>query len=107
MQHLTNAITNLVLLEDTNAKEVHGATYASHNEAFGVLAEEVQEADDDLGDVKRYMEHLLRYVRCDDVSGMRDALNAIQRTAVNAAAEAIQVAAVCEKWMDGMQHDGS
>lgn len=58
MQYITNAITNLAMIETTNAKQIHGTTYASNHEAFGVLAEEVQEADDDLGDVKRYMEHL-------------------------------------------------
>lgn len=102
MQHLTNAINNLALLEVTNAKQNHGTTYASHHEAYGVLAEEVQEAFDELDTVKATMAYLLRYVRPGDVEGIRLALNAIKANAVNAAAESAQVAAVCQKWLDWM-----
>lgn len=81
MNALRDAISDLVSWEAVQAQRKHGESYASHNEGYGVLAEEVQEASDELG----------------------DALKAIGRTAVNAAAEAIQVAAVCRKWLEGLE----
>ena len=107
MQNLTNAITNLALLEATNAKQNHGTTYASHHEAFGVLAEEVQEAFHELNTVKRNMDYLLRYIHADDVEGIRLAVDAIKAKAILAAAESVQVAAVCQKWLDMMGGEGN
>ena len=90
--------------ETGRAKEVHGATYASHNEGFGVLCEEIQEMMDEARCLKHYADHLCRYVRADDAAGMADALVAMRKTAIRAAAEAVQVAAVCGKWMEGLDH---
>lgn len=105
MQHLTNAINNIALLEATNAKQKHGTTYASHHEAYGVLAEEVQEAFYELNTAKRNMDYLLRYIHADDAEGIRLAVDAIKAKAILAAAEAVQVAAVCQKWLEGLPCD--
>lgn len=102
MQHLTNVINNLSLLEATNAKQKHGATYASHHEAYGVLAEEVQEAGEEHKSIKQHMEQLLRFVRTDYTEGIADCLKVLKQDAIRAAAESVQVAAVCSKWLDMM-----
>ena len=102
MQYLTNAINNLALLEATNAKQNHGTTYASHHEAYGVLAEEVQEAGEEHKSIQQHMEQLLRFVRTDYTEGIADCLAVLKQDAIRAAAESVQVAAVCQKWLDMM-----
>lgn len=102
MQRLLQPISMLAALETEAAKEKHGTAYASHHEAYGVLAEELQEAFDELNTAKRNMEHLLRYIKPGDAEGIRLALDAIKANAINAAAESVQVAAVCMKWLDWM-----
>lgn len=103
MQSIHSSLLDLLLMaEVSRAKEIHGTGFATHHDAYGVLAEEVQEAQDELRTITQYMEALLRYIRADDVSGCRDALPAIRRTAMNAAMECTQVAAVCQKWLDWM-----
>lgn len=88
--------------ETGRAKEVHGTTYASHHEAFGVLAEEVQEAGEEHKSVQKHMEQLLRFVRTDYTEGIADCLRVLMQDAIRAAAESVQVAAVCSKWLDMM-----
>lgn len=102
MERLLKPISALAFIEAEAAKETHGATYASHHEAYGVLAEEAQEAFDELNTVKRNMDYLLRYIHADDVEGIRLAVDAIKAKAIFAAAESVQVAAVCQKWLDMM-----
>lgn len=111
---MTMSITNhdsaviLSLLADQEtlrARMEHGEAYASHEEGFGVLYEEVLESEDELTHIRHYMDHLSRYIRCGDTSGMVDVLKAISTTAIRAAEEAVQVAAVCQKWMEGLPCD--
>lgn len=90
--------------ETGRAKEVHGTTYSSHHEAYGVLAEEVQEAGEEHKSVQKHMEQLLRFVRTDYTEGIADCLKVLKQDAIRAAAESVQVAAVCEKWMEGLDH---
>jgi hypothetical protein len=102
----TKALLDAMLdVETAEAKRLHGPTYASPNEAFGVLYEELQESGDEVKTLREYAEHLCRYVRADDAGGMTDALKAMRKTALNAAREAIQVAAVCQKWLEGLPCD--
>lgn len=105
MQHLICPISALVPQEVERAKENHGPAYASHHESYGVLAEEVQEAGEEHKSVQKHMEQLLRFVRTDYTEGIVDCLKVIHQDAINAAAESVQVAAVCSKWLDGMAHD--
>ena len=101
MGNQNGLLETLIAAELERARAMHGPTYASHNEAFGVLYEEMQETRDEVRALRQYAEHLCRYVRADDTAGMVDALKVIRKTALNAASEAIQVAAVCSKWMEG------
>lgn len=104
MEYLTNAITNLALLEATNAKQNHGTTYASHHEAYGILAEEVQEAGEEHKSIQKHMEQLLRFIRTDYTEGVEDCLKVLKQDAIRAAAESVQVAAVCQKWLEGLEN---
>lgn len=102
MDELKAAIVSLSGQEADRAKQRYGAAYASHNEGFGVLAEEIQETADEVKRVEQYAGQLLRYVRCGDVGGMAEALRATRQAAIRAAMEAVQVAAVCEKWLESL-----
>lgn len=98
MTHLTTPIAALVACEADRARDLHGRTYASHHEGYGVLAEEVQEAEEELSELRDSMQHLLRYIRVSCDPGIRLTLSAIKDSAIRAAAELTQVAAVCQKW---------
>lgn len=99
---LSDILHILAESESNRAKEIHGATYASHHEAYGVLAEEVQEAGEEHKSVQQHMEQLLRFVRTDYTEGIADCLRVLKQDAIRAAAESVQVAAVCSKWLDMM-----
>ena len=102
MNDLLFRAAGLVDVECDLAKHRYGTTYASHHEAYGVLAEEVQEAGEEYKSVQQHMEQLLRFVRTDYTEGIVDCLKVIHQDAINAAAESVQVAAVCSKWLDMM-----
>ena len=105
MRRLTDPLDALATIEAEHARRTHGPDYASHHEGFGVLAEEVQETDDELRTMQRHIEHLLREVRAENSEGIRLTLGAIRQDAVRAAAEALQVAAVCEKFARSCETD--
>lgn len=89
--------------ETQRAKEIYGADYASQSEAFGVLAEEVQEAGEEHKEILTLVDHLLRFVRSDYRDGIVDRLAVMREAALREAEESIQVAAVCRKWLDMMK----
>lgn len=64
---------------------------------YGVLAEEVQEAGDEVDLVDAVMRQLLLAIRDEKPSSIVDLADYIRDKAVSAAAELVQVAAMCEK----------
>lgn len=96
--NLLEPLAVLAAEECARAKEEYGEKYASPHEGFGVLCEEVQEAEDEVKAVKRDLDYLLRAIRHGEPM---DALLAeIRMDALSGAAEMLQVAAVCQKMME-------
>lgn len=84
-------------LEEANKK--HPAFHSTH-EGYAVILEEVEEAEEALGEVKRWTEYLWKNVRSDKTL---DGLDELYSEAMNLATEAIQVAAMVLKFKDSMK----
>jgi hypothetical protein len=103
---LKTAIHPIVRDEVDRIKEQHGRKYNSDHEAYAVLSEEVEEAQEELRLVWRRLAHVWNNrIRQDLRPGDND-LTFISARAVALAAEAIQIAAVARKWKDGNREDG-
>lgn len=92
--------------EVARAKADHGETYASMHEAYGVLCEEVFEAEEEFCEVTSYRTFLLDALHRGDEKQLQAMLSVIRNRAVKAACELVQVAAVCQKAMGGGIPDG-
>ena len=97
MSTIVKPVNLLVETEYERAAQLHGAVFASPHEGYGVIAEEVQEAGDALEIAESVMKQLLLAIREEKPRSMIDLVDCIRDQAVNAAAECIQVAAMCEK----------
>lgn len=97
MEKLKNEIKNLVADEIERALEVHGRHHSRH-EAYAVIKEEVEEADDALVSVKQMLAHTWEFIKGDDDPSK--AMKRIGEWAEHLAAEAIQVAAMAQKGIE-------
>jgi hypothetical protein len=97
MTTIVQPINLLVSDELDRASKLHGKTFASTHEGFGVIAEELQEVGDELEIVEGYLSTMLTFIRDEDKQRIVDVADCLRDRAVNAAAELIQVAAMCEK----------
>lgn len=97
MTTIVHPLNLLVSDELDRATKIHGETFTSPHEGYGVIAEEVQEAGDALEIAESVMKQLLLAIREEKPKSMIDLADYIRDQAVNAAAELVQVAAMCEK----------
>ena len=103
---LKTAIHPIVRDEVDRIKEQHGQRYNSDHEAYAVLSEEVEEAQEELRLVWRRLAHVWNNRIRQDLRPWDNDLTFISARAVALAAEAIQIAAVARKWKDGNREDG-
>ena len=100
MIDLIREVRTTVDAEMARAQDVHGLHYASAHEGYGVLAEEMYEAETEtihLGAIKNW---LMNALHADDPDQMVDVLDELAEHATLAACEYIQVAAVAQKMID-------
>lgn len=100
MHDMTTIVQPLNLLvsdELDRASKIHVATFSSTHEGFGVIAEELQEVGDELEIAEGNLSTMLAFIREGDSQRIADVADCLRDRAVNAAAEMIQVAAMCEK----------
>ena len=93
--------TDLLKLMDAEIKrsiKKHGPLKSAH-EAYAVILEEVEEADREVWKVKASLEAFWTMVKGDAISTLSLPCD-IERYALNAAAEYIQVAAVARKFVE-------
>ena len=101
MRALMNNVIFLARKEKNRADRQYGPIRSDH-EGYGVLAEEIQELQDEVSifTEKYAMECILRAIRDGDHAEMEAGLQVLGQKALHAAAEAIQIAAVCERYME-------
>lgn len=97
MTTIVQPINLLVSDELDRASKLHGAVFASAHEGFGVIAEELQEVGDELEIAEGNLATMLAFIREGDSQRIADVADCLRDRAVNAAAELVQVAAMCEK----------
>ena len=81
-----------------NIVKKHGPTYASEHEGYAVLLEEVEEACEAAEFMQDALKRLRSSIRQNEFSNFE--LSQIYNYAKGLAEEAVQVAAVCERFME-------
>ena len=96
-QFMCNMLRDLVGLELRDANQ-HYPLFASNHEAYAVILEEWQEANEDLQATKERLDETWQKIRKDEYVDLD--FIAMKSRALNAAYEAIQLAAMCQKAID-------
>lgn len=106
MKELLKSVEKLAAEELVRTYEKHPAFNSSH-EGYAVILEEVDEKDA-INDVSTLTGYLWNYVKTDCCEEQKCRAGMLKKYAIHAAAEAIQVAAMAQKYMDsvGGKHDG-
>ncbi len=99
MKHLITYIRQLTNVERNRADKEHGPFHSDH-EGLAVLWEEIWEANDEMKRIADGMEELKNAVFIDSLDGAHNAALDIKKHATLMAAEAIQVAAVAQRFID-------
>lgn len=89
-------IASAVGAELLNAKKI-GLAYNTSHECYGVLLEEVEEAQENMIQIENHMKAFWQMVKANDYKGQKIELGLIATFAINLAKEACQVAAVAYK----------
>ena len=97
MNAIENQVRELVAVELAAANERFPKFHSQH-EGYAVIREEVEETREQLEVVERYLSYLWDMVK-EDCSA-REKAKDIKMFAINAACEAIQVAAMCQKFLE-------
>ena len=107
MADLIKTVQLVTELEKRRANAKFGMMH-SKNEGYGVLAEEVDEMMEQINIINRYFDSLVRVIRY-DLRELDGDLKKIKNSAMLAACECIQVAAVAQRFIDlideGDQHE--
>lgn len=76
----------------------HGS-FSSEHEGYAVILEEVQETEQELEEIKRHLNFAWQYIKQDNSKASLELVNLIKKKAIFAACEAIQIAAMGEKFI--------
>lgn len=94
---LERHINGLVAEELKNAATIHPPKFTSLHEAYAVIAEERDEAWEELDMLEDWLHQAWERIKADDAKGAYIYLLNAERRAIAAAAELVQVAAMCRK----------
>lgn len=97
-EHIFSAIEK----EKEAAIKNHGYFHSDH-EFWAVLCEEAEELQEDSTCIISIVRRLWNSVRGDSMFNNIDTLNTIRENAIEAACEAVQVAAVIDKYLQGRE----
>ena len=99
-----NFIKAAIDAETESAKKNWGPTYASEHEAWAVLREEIEEADEEQKTIQYCSEALWHAIRNgNEQERSKSCLAYILEHAQNLATEAVQIAAVAQKYLDTLE----
>ena len=83
----------------------YGNSYHSNHEAYAVLLEEVEEAEQNLDYIKNRVATFWDDVKADNNAGIKSNIRILVLDAIELAAEACQVAAVAKKIVGEVPHE--
>lgn len=98
VEEATKCIDQAVLHEFRNIVKKYGPTYNSEHEGYAVLLEEVEEACEAAEFMQDALKRLWTSIRQNEFSNIE--LSQVYNFAKGLADEAVQVAAVCERFME-------
>ena len=96
---LRKAVETLAWEELQRASKIH-PPFVDMHQGYAVIKEEIEECEEALAKVKTHLDHLWGCARADDLDVFKIGAKVIKTYAMELALEAIQVAAVAEKFMD-------
>jgi len=96
MDDLIQIATQMAHNESQRGIAQHGPAASAH-EGYALIKEELEEAQDEIVRVEQQLGHLWTSIKGNNVSVYPHYLKQIQQTAILAACEMIQVAAMAEK----------
>lgn len=99
MNLVTVQMEGLAKIEYEAAKTDHGPL-ASMHEGWAVALGEFQETEEALNHVKQYLDEAWESIRADDSRGAEEAMDVAKFFAIRCACEAVEVAAVCQRFLD-------
>lgn len=102
MNALKEIISDLVDKEKTSAIKNHGYAHSDH-EALALLQKEIWEAETEMQAVRIYENLLKEQVYTDSDECVEEYVGEIKVSAINATCELIQVAAMCEKFIESRE----
>ena len=101
MNAVENQVRQLVEVELAAANERFPQFHSTH-EGYAVILEEMEETKDQLAASERFLSYAWDRVKNDTKA--REQVDYVKLFAINAACEAIQVAAMCQKFL-GMEEE--
>lgn len=102
MNALKEIISDLVDKEKTSAIKNHGYAHSDH-EALALLQEEIWEAETEMQRVRIYEHSLKKQVYTNNADLALEHICEIKNNAIKATCELIQVAAMCEKFIESRE----
>ena len=97
------AIELAINFEHNKITTDHGEVYASNHEAYAVLLEEVEEAIEEAECMKIWLEAVWKSIRGDQELNIQ--VKKIKEHALDLANEAVQCAAVCERFIETIERE--
>ena len=91
---------DVLVADEKHRANMEYPQFHSSHEGIAVLLEEIEETSDELEGISKYFKILWNDIRHDDFMGQDLECEKIKSRARYLAAEALQVAAVCEKFTD-------
>lgn len=92
------SINQAAVYELQNIVKNYGATYASEHEAYAILKEEVEEVSEAFTGLTTMLETIWKRVRNNELG--TDIVEVCKDCAIDVAQEAVQCAAVCERFLE-------
>jgi len=97
MKMLIDGVRELAMKELARAVEIHGSDFHSDHECYAVLKEEIEETEDEVRLLGEELQRLWLDVKSDNSQNAQQKIKYMQIIAEKAAAELIQVVAMCQK----------
>ena len=94
------SIDKAVAYELQNIVKNYGAVYASEHEGYAVLKEEIEEAADDLEQLNKNLAYLWALIKNNHIKKGCETISEAIDYAKMLAQEAVQIAAVCERFLE-------
>lgn len=99
------SIEQAVAYELQNIVKKYGPTYASEHEAYAVLKEEIEEAAEDMEQINRDLAYLWALIKNNHIKAGGGAILETIDYAKMLAQEAVQCAAVCERFLETIKKE--